>query len=413
MTTGSEPYSVLSPQSSALVRPVEPEEMAEFNRIAALTLAEPVDWRIADMRPEWTFCAFESGRLATCYAAWPFTLRLNGAPVSVAGVTTVGTLPIYRRRGHLRAIMDADFPRMHESGGPAIAILYASMAAIYQRFGYGIVSTHHSYRVEPRFLTFSQPGSVRGTLREVTRDDAGLLNDLYRRFAYERNGYLHRSRALWAASALADPPAGHTLTLLVYEEDGEPLGYAVYTTGPGNFPGPGPSHLLTLRDLVWLTPSAYRGAWEHLARFDLVAEIVWPVLPDDDPLPHLLLEPRMLRDTARDGILARIVDVERALPARPYAAADTLTFELRDEMCPWNAGRWQLETSGSGSAVRRTTAEPQLTLPVTTLAMLLFGQISATEAARMDRLDAHDEGALERWDAALRTRYRPFCADNF
>jgi hypothetical protein len=52
-------------------------------------------------------------------------------------------------------------------------------------------------------------------------------------------------------------------------------------------------------------------------------------------------------------------------------------------------------------------------MPVTTLALLLFGQISATEAWRMGRLDAHDREALPAWDATLRTRYRPFCGDAF
>lgn len=142
-------------------------------------------------------------------------------------------------------------------------------------------------------------------------------------------------------------------------------------------------------------------------------EIVWGSAPPDDPLPHLLLEPRMLRDTARDGILARIVDLSRALTARPYAAPASLTFEVRDEMCPWNAGRWRLETDGAESSVLRAAGEPQLSMPVQTLAMLLFGQVSATEAARMGRLDAHEPEALPAWDAALRTAYRPYCPDQF
>jgi hypothetical protein len=31
----------------------------------------------------------------------------------------------------------------------------------------------------------------------------------------------------------------------------------------------------------------------------------------------------------------------------------------------------------------------------------------------MGRLQVHDSRALPRWDTALRTKYRPFCADNF
>jgi predicted acetyltransferase len=397
---------------TTVIRPVEREELGEFARICSLSLAMPLS-QFEAMQPEWTQCAFEDGRLATCYGRWPFTMRFNGAAVPVAGVTTVSTLPIYRRRGHLRAIMDADFRFLHETEGPAIAVLYASLAAIYQRFGYGIVSTHYAYRVEPRYLAFARPGVVRGTLREVTRADSGLLNDMLKRFRAPRTGDLHRSRLMWEIGPLADPPPEHTLSLIVYEEDGEPLGYVIYTTGPGPYPPPGPRQALEIRDLVWLTPAAYQAIWEHLMRFDLVGEVAWGVVPADDPLPHLLLEPRMLRATARDGILGRIVDVARALPARPYGGAGTLTFDLRDEMCPWNAGRWQMETSGRETEVRRSTAEPQVTLPVDTLAMLAFGQISATEAARMGRLDAHDPDALDTWDIVLRTRYRPFCADHF
>jgi hypothetical protein len=59
------------------------------------------------------------------------------------------------------------------------------------------------------------------------------------------------------------------------------------------------------------------------------------------------------------------------------------------------------------------TTAPDLTLDINTLAMLVFNQVSATEAVRMGRAVCHDARALPRWDAALRTKYRPFCADNF
>lgn len=400
------------PLMTTEIRPAEAEEMDEFARIVSLSLALD-SATVREVRPQWTMCAFDDGRLATCYARWPFTMRFNGWPLPVAAVTTVSTLPTARRRGHLRAIMQTDFGTLHEQEGPPIAILYASLAAIYQRFGYGVVSTHYNYRVEPRHLAFAHPAVVRGQLREVSKDDTGLLNELLKQFRAPRTGDLHRSRAVWGIGPLAGPPAGHQLSLLLYEEDGEPQGYVIYSTGLGDFDRPGPGQRLAIRDLVWLTPSAYRAIWEHLMRFDLVREIEWDVAPAGDPLPHLLLEPRMLRATARDGILGRVVDVERALPRRPYSAEGTLTFELLDDMCPWNAGRWQLQTSGEESLVRRTTAQPQVTLPVHTLAMLAFGQISATDAARMGRLDADDPAALDSWDAVMRTRYRPYCADHF
>ena len=82
-------------------------------------------------------------------------------------------------------------------------------------------------------------------------------------------------------------------------------------------------------------------------------------------------------------------------------------------MCPWNQGRWKLEVSANGSSVSRTSEDAQLRMPISTLAMLVFGQISATEAARMARLDVLEDSALSSWDRVMRTKYRPFCADNF
>lgn len=381
-------------------------------------LARPAsDFR--DLRPEWTLCAFEDDRLATAYAAWPLQMRFNGAAVPIAAVTTVSTAPVARRRGFLRQITTQHFRQLYEQQQQPIAALYASLAAIYQRYGYGIVSTHHRYAVEPRYLQFSHPLAPPGSLRETTREaEFSLLVELYRTFREQRTGYVHRGAAMWAAGVLADPHGIDTKSIIIYEEAGEPLGYAIYTTGPGR-PGsdrePGPSQRLEINDLIWLAPAAYRAFWEYFARFDLVHQIVWGQVPPDDPLPHLLLEPRMLRDSSTEGVLARIVDVPRALIARPYPAAATLRFDLLDELCPWNTALWELETSDEGSAVRKLPAGTTVDLILTpsTLAMLLFNQISASEAVRMGRLEVVNDGALPRWDAALRTAYRPFSADHW
>ena len=199
---------------------------------------------------------------------------------------------------------------------------------------------------------------------------------------------------------------------VVYEEAGKPLGYLVYTIKTVSQPAHrGPN--LIIRDLVWLEPSAYRAMWSYLSHMDSVGNILWQNVPPDDPLPHLLLEPRMLNVTSGDGIMARIVDVERALTLRRYPVAGTLTFEVLDELYPWNHGRWQLETSATEASACRTPTSPQLRMPVSTLAMIIFNQISATEAARMGCLDVLEPGALSLWDAVMRTAYRPFCADEF
>ena len=395
------------------IRPARPEEMEEFYRVTNAAQMLPRG-EVRGIRPEWTLCAFEDGKLATTYSSWPLTMRFNGEGIPVAGVTSVGTLPIYRRRGYLRKITTRHFELLHEQGERSIAILHASMAAIYQRYGYAVVATRNSYRVEPLFLQFTLPVQVPGKFRELGDSDEefGLLVDLYRRFRVNRIGYTHRGRAMWEAGVLAYPPTGGLVSKIVYEEDGEPFGYTIYAMEPvRDWPAPG-QHL-TIRDVIWLSASAYQAIWNYYAQMDRVGEIVWDRVPPDDPLPHLLLEPRMLHATSADGLLGRIVDVERALPKRPYPEEATLTFEVVDNLCPWNNGLWKLETSTAGSSISHTDKEPQLRMPISTLAMLVFGQIGATEAARVARLDILESAALPTWDKAMRTLYRPHSADAF
>jgi predicted acetyltransferase len=396
---------------SVEIRPAVADEMGDFVRVASLALAmEPATFK--EMLPEWTLCAFEDDRLVTTYAAWPFTQRMNGRGLSVAGVTCVGTDPLFRRRGNLRAIITTDFRRRHDNAEP-VAILWASLAAIYQRYGYGIVSRQQRYTIEPRYLQFAAPLDVPGQLRRSSEDEFPLLVNLYRRFREQRMGLLHRGRGMWEHNALEPAKPGGTRTIAIYEEQGEPLGYAVYRSGPGNATGPGPNHYLELLDLCWLTPAAYRAVWEHLSRFDLVREITWNKAPDDDYLPHTLLEPRMLSATLRDAILARIIDVDRAFAGRGYDAAGGIVFAIEDEICPWNAGGWALDVSGGTGELRRSTATPNFTAPASTLAQLLYGTLSASQAWRMGRLATDDPARLHTADTLLATAHRAWCPDNF
>jgi len=395
------------------IRAARADEMEEFTRVTSTALVEPEGrWRGP---AEWTLCAFDNGRLTSGMAAWPFVMSFNGRDAPVAGVAHVGTLPVYRRHGYLRQIMTAYFKLLYEQGERPLAILHAIRSAVYQRYGYATTCSTNIYKLESRLIEFALPRPTPGTFRELGEDDFRLLDALYQKFRAERTGYLRRGHGMWkwGSNALRRPPKNTVLGMVAYEEDGKLLGYIIYHQGSQEPSDDTPRGELTIRDLVWLTPAAYRMAWEYLLTCMDADTIRWQNVPPDDPLPHLLLEPRVLNVTSGDGIMARVVDVKRALTLRLYPVAGTLTFEILDELCPWNRGCWQLETSSAEASIQRTNASPQLRMPVSTLAMIIFNQISATEAARMGRLDALEPGALPLWDTVMRTAYRPFCADRF
>ena len=399
------------------VRPASAAEMDEYQRVALSALVLPPQKASPDtihgIRPEMTLCAFVDGRLATAYAAWPLKIRINGGLVPTAGITFVGTRPSYRRQGLLRKIVTRHFERMHAQGEQPLAVLVASQASIYHRYGFAVVTTRNSYQVEPRFIRFVHPLSQRGTLREVAENENELLNRIYCTFCEERTGYLRRGKATWAGGVLRPAPDNSQLFKMIYEENGVAQGYVIYTVEPSYVTDGLPWQKVFIRDLAWLSGSAYAALWDHMSTFELADQVVWMRVPKDDPLPHLLLEPRRLNLGSSDGVMARIVDVARALPLRRYAEEGALTFELIDPLCPWNNGCWQLEATCDGTEVRSTRQAAQVRLPVDTLSMLLFGQISASEAFRMGRMDVFDDTAVATWDRLMRTKYKPFCPDYF
>src|SRR6476646_3557417 len=80
----------------------------------------------------------DGGQFVAGAGAYSFDQTLPGnTHIPVAGVTWVGCLPSHRRRGLLTSMMRHQIDDLAERG-ESVAILTASEAVIYGRFGYGL-----------------------------------------------------------------------------------------------------------------------------------------------------------------------------------------------------------------------------------------------------------------------------------
>lgn len=394
-------------------RPARSEEMPSVSANASRQMGLSPSM-FTGMPPEWTLCAFVDGELASTYGAWPLTIRFNGNPIPISGVTWVSTHPAHRRRGYVRKIIEHHFEAIHDEKKAAQAVLRPAWVSIYRRFGYGMISEYRTYRVDPRDITWAHPLEAPGRLREIdVETDFGTLVDVYRRYREGRNGLVNRGRAMWDAGPLSPPPAGFQRMALAYEEAGTVLGYAIITTGQGPETVEwSPPLVLSVEDLFGITPEAHRALWSAIAAYDNVREITWKYAGPDDPLKEMILEPRLLNIKTRDGIMARLVNVDDALAQRPYPVESVLRFELHDRDCPWNDGRWELATGLEGGIARRTNDTPDFVLTPDVLAMLAWGRVSASEVARAGLIGRADRKVLERWDNAMRTSHPPHEAEH-
>jgi len=402
------------------VRPVRPDEFRMYTYhdhvgFGAPTGDEDIERSLerTAVKPENTLCVFEDGSTGAQGAWLAGTMRWNGNDIRCGAVVDVSTLPTHRRRGLVRELMPRSFAAMEENGEP-VAMLWASMAAIYQRFGYGIAYTMRTCGFDPRHLRFMDEIPTPGRLRLLKHTEAlPVIRDAYTRFAAPRTLALQRLDEWWTGRVLRAWHSSPPWLVAVYEEACEVLGYAVYSVQQGDFSAPGPTQKVQVKELIWLSPAAHRALIRMLAGYDLANIVNLWCLPVDDPLFYQAQEPRLLNMVDRDGTLVRIVDVQQALEGRGYNGDGRLTFALSDDLCPWNTGTWELSAEGGAGRVKRSGADPALCLTPRALAILASGHLTATTLVHAGIIPSVDTQALRTADAIFRTAYAPFCPDGF
>jgi predicted acetyltransferase len=362
------------------------------------------------------FAAYDGDLLVGTAADIALTLTVPGAELPAAGVTLVGVLPTHRRRGILNQLMRTELDEIARRGEP-LAILWASEAPIYGRYGYGMATVRMAIEADRDRMRFRGDPAPVGQVRLVNEEEAArIVPPIYERVRRETPGMFARSEAWWREYRLPDPEhyrhgAGPRY-FAVLDLNGADEAYARYRVKDDWQEGVTASTLRVI-EAVATSPVAHRELWRYLFGVDLVHKIESWLLPVDNPLFLLVTEPRRLRPRPGDGLWLRIVDVQRALSARTYAADGALSLELADAFLPENAGVWRLEVSGGEARVSRSDSEPELRLDVADLGSAYLGGFTFAELARALRVDELAEGAVERADDLFRTRSAPWCPEIF
>jgi predicted acetyltransferase len=356
--------------------------------------------------------AWSDGAIVGGAAAFTFNLTVPGGDLPTAGVSIVGVYPTHRRRGVLRSLMRAQLDDVHERGEP-VAALWASEEPIYGRFGYGIASFCGEITLAREYTSFAQPFEPEGTLRLLEPEEAlEALPSAFERIRVEWPGMFSRNRLWWEDREIADPEdrreGAGPKRWVAYERDGSIDGYAAYRHKPGWEQGTTTAELRVV-EALGTSPEALRDLWGYLLAVDWIATVNAWLLPPDHPLFLLLATPRRMRYRMGDALWVRLVDVGAALSGRRYSEEGRIVLEVADEFCPWNEGRWKLEDG----AAERTDDEPDLRLPVQSLASAFMGGISFATLARAGRVEEVTDGALARADGLFRWDRHPWCPEIF
>lgn len=384
--------------------------------------AEVDDW-LKLVEPDRWLGAFGNERselVVGCATAHSMRLTVPGGEVAAAAVTGVGVRPDHRRRGILRALMRRQLDDVHARGEP-VAVLWASEGAIYGRFGYGLAAWDGFCEVDTTRTVFATRAPLEGVVRILDEQAAAqVIPAVYDAMRAHTPGALSRSEAWWRSGTLADPEySRHGASpkyRVVFEADGQAEGYAIYRVKE-DWDHRGPRNVLKVSEAVWTTPRALRGLWRYLFDVDLVRTVEIHRAPVPNPLQLVLAEPRALGLVTGDGLWVRIVDLPAALSARRYATADELVLDVRDDFCPWNAGRWRLRSEGepwvATAELVPTDAPADVALEAADLAAIYLGGVRPSELAAAGRVVELAPGGLRRADAMFAAERAPWCVTMF
>jgi predicted acetyltransferase len=357
------------------------------------------------------YAAYDGDDPVGTAADFPFTLTVPGGALAAGGVTWVAVLPTHRRQGILTEMMRRELQDIYERGEP-LAVLWASEAAIYGRFGYGMAAPHFEMDADrSRFALRDDPGP-RGKARLVPLADAvEPCMHVYDRVCPTIPGFTARERLWWEEFRLSDPEhwrrGGSPKYAAILELDGEPAAYAIYRVKEDWRHGFSHSQVRVVEALA-MNATAERDLWRFVFGIDLI-ERVSSRLDPASPLFLMVVDARSLNLRASEGLWLRIVDIEGALRGRSYADDGEVVVDVRDEFCPWNAGRWRV----GGGGVERTDADAELELDVADLASVYLGAFTFSRLAAAERVRELKDGALARADELFRTARPPYCPEDF
>jgi predicted acetyltransferase len=357
--------------------------------------------------------AFDGKRAVGGAGAFPFDFSVPGGSVPCAGVTVVGVYPTYRRRGILTSMMRAQLDAAHARDEP-IAALWASDERIYGRYGYGLASLTGEINLPRPHADFAVSIENSGLVRYVEGADVPkTLGPIWEHVFRERPGMFARSTEWWKSRLLYDPPQWRRglgpKRFAVVELGGSVEGYAVYRHDPKWESGVPDAGKVVVTEGLARSFEAEVALWRYLLDIEWSGSVSAYRLPLDHPLFWILDQPRRMKMRVGDGLWVRLLDVGAALSARSYSAHGPIVFQVKDEFCPWNSGRWKLE---DGEA-KKTRAEADLACDVPALGSVYLGGFTFAQLVRGGRVEELKRGAAARADVMFRTDVMPWCPEVF
>jgi predicted acetyltransferase len=372
-----------------IIRRLEPAEQVQYSGICSTVfldmprrdiraqLKDPLAHVFEGDNDRWG--AFDAaGKLHSALIVIPYTLRMNGHDVKMAGIGGVVTRPESRGLGLVRKIFDQAFPVMLEKG-QTFSYLFPFNYNYYRNFGYEICDTYSNISVPveqmrgyayPKDITPYEPG-----------DDITPYAEIYEAFTRDRNLAVVRSADTWKSMLDRDPYKNLDFTYLNRDANGQADAYVLYQAQHVS----AGDNRIKVKELCWRTTEGLHSIFGFFAKLSAELAVVDWNAPCDINAQALFPDAYDIGWRKSSGGMNRILDVAAGLSTlrAPVGIANgKVTLDIVDNYWTDNSGQytvaWEdgsltVAKAGGGDAAMATSAQ--------TLAQLVTGYLSVEAAA--------------------------------
>ena len=343
------------------------------------------------------------------YSSLDKTLNAGHELLPLRMITDVTTSATHRRRGLLKRLIEADLADAVAQGVP-VAALTASEATIYGRWGFGPATfiTTVELDASPGFALrdFTDPGRVELVEpADAWRHVRGVFDTFHARQRGSVDWPAHYKDIHTGAYDFNERGPNSKVRAAVHLDGGGTVdGFVVFS--------PGEKKLVKVEEMIALTTSAQLSLWSFLASMDQTTKVSFNLAHPDDPLLWALVDLNRVKVTSVSEFLwIRVLDVERALAARPWTADGRVVVEVDDSL-GHAAGRFAVETSGGRAQVTRVDDPADVTLTAETLGAIYLGGPRVGVLHRAGRVHGSDD-AVRRFAAMADLAEPPYCLTGF
>ncbi len=332
----------------------------------------------------WAYVAVDNGKVVanlSFFATSEDEQVIRGRPLRFAGVWAVATDAAYRRKGLVRKLFDASFPRMREEKA-YLSILDPFYRPFYEKFGYAVAERRAKHVFNMNQI---RVGDTRDDIvvREVDGPEAIKKCKSVERYMtrFGSRFFKHDNTYDWFIKN------GH---LHLLEDDSGPVGTIWFRYSQGSS-----GYDLTVDSTCYKSDDVFPYIIELVRNYAANAgKVTWRT-DIDVPVRHYLSDIHKAESHMLGSMMMRVVDFEGYCRniAIPKETTESVVVDLVDQQCPWNNGVYALEPSEGSLNVRKCDDEPEVKLNAYQLSEVISGITHPTLLRSLREIHCNEETA--------------------